>query len=349
MGSDPRRKQKQKLKRQAKRAQVRRAQGNSPYSKLKHAGEIEACYINADWREQGMASVLVLRRVPGGHALGGFLVDMLCVGLKDAWGRIDIGMAEFRETLSDAQDRMEMVRLSPEEAWGLIAGSVRFARKNGFRLPPRYERWTGLLGPLADCENADISDFGDENGGLVYIGRLDDLRRRLVGSLDEFLARPDVKFISPDLDPSLLGERHEDGPGIDAEDDEEMQELAEAAEAQAGVEEAIALLRSKMLDAVRSWLFRNSIPPHPRLGEGVDIIIESTMQCNPDMEEPPPLQDRSTYHTLVERFLSTAAAGEELRPAVDQISMFMQQFDSVQEMIESVGLEDPDEEQAGAT
>ncbi|HON68767.1 MAG TPA: hypothetical protein PLS23_19965 [Phycisphaerae bacterium] len=57
MGGDSRKKPRQELKRQRKRTSQRRTQSSSEYLKLQHAGEIEACVVNSDWKEQGLASL----------------------------------------------------------------------------------------------------------------------------------------------------------------------------------------------------------------------------------------------------------------------------------------------------
>src|SRR5215204_5835790 len=89
--SDARRKQQKRLKREKKKAEQRRALSISPYKRVGQSGEVEACYINGNWREQGLASITLIRRNPAGaHAMAVFLIDIWCAGLKDAWGRLDV-------------------------------------------------------------------------------------------------------------------------------------------------------------------------------------------------------------------------------------------------------------------
>ena len=79
----------------------------------------------------------------GGTALVGFLVDLWCAGLKDAWGDLHVTRADFEEHSERARARMgvELAELDTATARKLIAGGIRFARQNGFRLPAHYERW----------------------------------------------------------------------------------------------------------------------------------------------------------------------------------------------------------------
>lgn len=342
MANDPRRKQKQKQKRQQKQRQAQRAQG-TPFSKLRSgAGEIEACYINKHWEEDGVADVLALRRLPGGgRAFGAFLIDLMCLGLKDAWGRIDISLAEFRDMLGKTRQTVELISVPPQTAWRLVSGGVRWAQDNGFRLPPRYERWVSVLGNPADCASADTSDFGDEDGELIYVGRLDDLSRRLIGcTLEQFLARPDVHLAERTLDEENEQELNEY--------EEFMTDLAEEDDFE--LEEMLTSYRTKLLDKVRQFLFSKSIQPHPRLPDAIDLLTESVLQLNPpedDEEEGEDAIDEATDRTgdNIARFLqmSTPENAEELKAASEQLSLFMQQFKSPEELTTHIGLEEPQE------
>src|SRR5207248_7624217 len=85
----------------------------------------------------------------------------------------------------------------------VVAGAIRFASENGFRLPHKFERWTLLIGGVGDWHTADIREFGI-GGKLRWCGPMHDLKKRLIrGSVDDFLQRPDVEFIT-DADEMLM-------------------------------------------------------------------------------------------------------------------------------------------------
>ena len=97
--------------------------------------------------------------------------------------------------LDRMREELDVARLSTSEAKRLVAGGVRFARQNGFKLPPHYERWTAIFGDLGDLAAVDLTDFGVE-GGLRYVGTKAFLQRRLAAcTVDEFLNRPDVQWV----------------------------------------------------------------------------------------------------------------------------------------------------------
>src|SRR6185437_3802320 len=125
-----------------------------------------------------------------------------CVGLKDGFALPQAIRPEFDKMLRNSRERMPMVQIEVDEARALLAGAIRFSRQNGFRLPPGWERWAGIFGKL-DTTSADLSEFG-KDGKLLYIGTTSFLRKRLIGSVDEFFAQPDVDYLmrapgSPDM------------------------------------------------------------------------------------------------------------------------------------------------------
>lgn len=201
MSRDARKKEKQRLKREKKKQAARKAASENPLRRIAKSGLPLECWVSSIWRRNGLADVFVIGHIPGGsECLVVFLIDLYCVGLKDAWGRKDLTRAQIRdEFLEPRQERGgKLEKLDVEKVRRLVAGAIRFSRQNGFSLPAHYERWTAILGDLGQINNADLSDFGAPGGGLLYIGDLDFLRRRLIAATpDEFLSRPDVKFMGP--------------------------------------------------------------------------------------------------------------------------------------------------------
>src|SRR5688500_13081211 len=100
MSRDARKKEKQRLKRKQKQTQARKAAAVTPLERIARSGGELECYVNADWREGGLASIHVLGRAPDGRlAYAAFLVDVWCIGLKDAFGQRQISREIFEDTL----------------------------------------------------------------------------------------------------------------------------------------------------------------------------------------------------------------------------------------------------------
>jgi hypothetical protein len=244
-----RQKERKRLKRKRKNEAHRRAASVSPFKALSRVPSEVQCWMNLNWEITRQASIFVLRQTRSGRcAMAGFLVDFGVPGLKDAWGRIDISAAEFQENiLGPMREQFPVGSVDVSEAARLVAGGLRFAHDNGFRLPHRYERWISILGDIGDWHEADVSDFDME-----FAGSMDDLRRRLVGqSVEEFLARKDLSFVFSDDAPSLLTD--------DVLDFEEAEDK----------------LREGAMEAVENWLASKQETPSPLLERAWDIYSEA--------------------------------------------------------------------------
>lgn len=310
-------KQRHEQKRREKRSLLRRADQGSPYKKIGLAGSTAACYINDDWREDGLASIQILLRVPGGgHALACFLVDRWCIGLKDAFGCLTMTAEEFRLHLErSASQGVHHVPVDMATVRRLVAGAIRWSRDHNFRLPPRYERWVSMIGGVGDWSAADVSDFGVD-GQLHYVGAMEDLEHRLIGTtLEEFVAREDVEILAGS-GPSLID---------DEEDDI--------------VEEGARLVQEELLKAVRRWCFAQGQAPHPRLDEAVEMLLTSILQTPASGEEPSP-EEIAQSEANQERMLALegAASAAELRIALEQVAGFMKGFKTPAEMIDALGI-----------
>lgn len=316
-------------KRAQKKREQSRARSGSPYRLIGASGDLVACYINRGWAEDGKASIYVVRRIPGGgYALGAYLVDLWCMGLKEAYGRLDLDYDEFLAQTQGPDAPLEIERIDLDTVRHLVAGGIRFAGQNGFRLPPRLERWTALLGGVGDPATADLSGFGLE-GKLHYEGSLEDLRKRLIGSkAEEFLARPDVEFVLDDTDFSLV-------------DDDDL-----------ALNETIEETRAQLLAGARQWCFANKVVPHPRLAEAIDVVFESIMQAAIDPDSAIEAPDSSDAQAQVSDMLALESAADraQLMAALGQLQQFMHQFESPQAMLAACGLDDandpPDDEDA---
>lgn len=261
MSRDPRKRERHRLKRKQKKLERRREQSRTALQRLAAEGGSLECWINPDWREQGIASLHVLGQATGGRwASAAFLLDFWCVGLKDAFGRGDIDELAYREhSLEPWVERTDGVRIDPATARRLVAGAVRFSRQNGFRLPPAWDKWVSIFGRdiLDEIPTADRSDFGID-GGLRYVGSADFLRQRLIGcTAEEFLARPDVHWVM-DADSLAYGLEEDDLP--DEEELEPLRELLNNAASRLGSE-------------ARKWCEQKQIAPEPLLERAASLTL----------------------------------------------------------------------------
>lgn len=354
MARDGRKKEKQRLKREKKKQAARKTALENPLRRIAKTGQPLECWVGPMWRQNGLADIFVIGHVPGGsECLAVFLIDLYCVGLKDAYGRRDLTGAQIREGILEPREERggKLERIDVEQVRRFVAGAIRFSRQNGFSLPAHYERWTAILGDLGDVNNADLSNFGAPDGGLLYIGDLDFLRQRLIASTPaEFISRPDVKFVGGGDLLSELGyepafvdedEEEEDEDALDGvdEDEEEFDDPAMAEMA-----ETMRLISSSLADSVRRWCFAGGKIPSPLIDQAADytltrMIIQSASAPSSEGEAP-----FAALSSQLDDFLAGTSdeARLEMAIAVGQFKDFMQSLSSLDELFQAAGVSKED-------
>ncbi len=286
------------------------------------------CYINSNWHDDGMATLLVLRKsAEGDFALAGFLIDVWCCGLKDAWGRLSVTRDEFEtDVLSPLMERLEIQEADIELARRLVVGGIFVAQENGFKLPQRFEPWAAIIG-ARESVDADISDFGTgTKPRWRFIGAMADLVARLTGPIEVFLNREDVEIVT---------EAQDDLPELYANTADPV-----SAESLGAVEEAIGLSTERMLNAVRRWCFAQGIAPHARLPEAMGMMFESMMQLPDVTAEVGSDEMSAATFGNINRMLEFEDPKDtaQLREALEQVRLYADQFDNPDAFLTSLGL-----------
>jgi hypothetical protein len=321
MSRDPRKKERQRLKRKQKKLQMRKVQAKTALQRIAAEGGTLECWITPDWEEKGMAAIQVLGHTAAGRsAFAAFLVDIWCVGLKDAFGRSDVPASDFRE--ARIEPMIEQGHATPVNwltAKALVASAVRFSRQNGFRLPHDWEKWASIFGRdmAEEARDADLSDFGVD-GGLRYMGTEEFLRTRLVGcTFEEFLSRPDVQWVMQGQAEFLEGDDEEDEDDDDIDDDpidedfkvdEEQLEMAGKV-----LDDAVA----QVIRNVRTWCSEKEISPHPELEKAAKIAIVTVPLAMETSEGNEPVEPDQIANFLISELDSSEQEG--VRDALNQI------------------------------
>ena len=280
--SKPTKKERRRLKQKLKHKQSIKLRNESPYNRLAAAGCVESCKVNDSCRDQGLFTIYALMSVPNHPpTLACFLVDKWCMGLKDAWGRLNMTHDVYHDFMESTKSRADfrLVDLGPDEARRLIAAGIRQAHVMGFRLPPDYGKWVKAMGVGEDWASADISDFG-KDGKYLFVGPLDHLADHLIdGDVDRFLSRLDVDYIAriPEDGGQFDGAFDEEYEGDDQEYDEDGDEDKNGDDCE-GLEDSE--IRSIILDnakgvylATLKWCSANGEEPHPYLMQTAVLML----------------------------------------------------------------------------
>lgn len=135
-------------------------------------------FLDKDWRELGIANIIVIRVHGDGSAdFGAFLVDLLCLGVKDAVSDFDIMEAELRDHLDLRLPPESREAIHPACAKKLIEGAIAYAKDLGFAPHRDYRKARRVLSGLDASMCPTVFTYG-ENGKPCYVrGASDDDKR----------------------------------------------------------------------------------------------------------------------------------------------------------------------------
>lgn len=129
---------------------------------------LEACLINSDWEEHGLAVVAVLRRHPKGTITAGiFMVDIFCLGVKDCFYLF----SEPREVIEENLSLIPVGNFYEEEyekVHNIIFNAIDFAAS--FNVSPHkdFQLAKYILEPEDSIEFME-TPVGGKNGQPVFV------------------------------------------------------------------------------------------------------------------------------------------------------------------------------------
>jgi hypothetical protein len=134
------------------------------------------CWIMRGWQEAGITPVVVAREQESGRVMiGVYMVDLYCLGIKDAYTRTDYSINQFN------RDLPSMCAHAPEQctvelAHEVIYGALEYAEKIGFGPHPDFTRMQAdlLLDPPDAHPRVDHVAFGKDGKPLFVSGPYDD-------------------------------------------------------------------------------------------------------------------------------------------------------------------------------
>lgn len=121
---------------------------------------IIGCWITKTWKEEGMASVAIARQAPIRIIAAFYLVDLYCLGVKDAFTIEVHSLRALEKNVAKAMQGEE-IPISPALAHEIVYGSIEFARKYGFEPHPDFYR-------LKANEILDPPDAYPHSGEVVF-------------------------------------------------------------------------------------------------------------------------------------------------------------------------------------
>ena len=133
--------------------------------------EIGKCYITDDIEECGEGHIVVTRNHTGGRVSAAFfLVDILCLGVKDSYYRLRLEEAELEEILDNGLTFREC---SYEEAHNRIYGAVSWAEEAGIEPHKSFAITQYML--EEDTDDIPLIDYEFGEDGIHFLMANDNL------------------------------------------------------------------------------------------------------------------------------------------------------------------------------
>ncbi len=227
MAKDQKRRQKalqrKAAKRKARKKELAQVSRRLMAPSLRHASgwPLHQVLINEDWRDpHTLVTIVVSRRSPSGHiAIGYFLVDTGCLGVKNAFGRV-MDQAEYEAIVEDMQESQTLIPCDLNLAAKIIREAVEYARALGFRPNRDYPDALRVLGDADPDACTEEIPLGGEDGKPSYFaGPYDDVDR-ILKRLTKAVGPDGFHFFAP-LESIHQAALPEDTTIVTVEEDEE--------------------------------------------------------------------------------------------------------------------------------
>jgi len=137
------------------------------------------CWIMKGWQEGGITPVIIARQQSSNRVLfANYLVDLYCLGVKDAYARADVSQAAFMRKLPEMCNS-ELEPCSIELAHEVVYGGLEYAARYGFQ---PHRDFTGqlcdqVLDPPEAHPRTNNVAFGKDGKPFYVAGPYDDERK----------------------------------------------------------------------------------------------------------------------------------------------------------------------------
>ena len=137
---------------------------------------LKEVWLTKEWRDPTqITQILIARRGPDGQlGVGSFLVDLGCLGVKNAFG-YQVTPDEYRQLLRDMREQQKMVKADLNLVAKILREAIAYAESLGFKPHRDYRRAALILGDAdPDACNEEIP-LGQDGKPLFISGPYDNV------------------------------------------------------------------------------------------------------------------------------------------------------------------------------
>lgn len=129
---------------------------------------IGECYITPNWKENGISQIIVTRIRPSGNlAVGIFLVDTFCIGVKDATYYTNMSESEFSDMIQRYESGPGLEKILYDEAHNIIYGAIGYAEDAGIKPAKDFKIAQYIL--EEDTENIPLIEYEYGKNGKHFL------------------------------------------------------------------------------------------------------------------------------------------------------------------------------------
>lgn len=182
------------------------------------------CYISHEWDKEKMATIVISRKHSNGNITVAFyLVDLLCMGVKESHYRFNEIEKRFRDIIYEMDDSLKMIKTDYALVHNVIYAANEFAEEFGLHPCREFTKVTQYM-LEEDTDDIELMEIecGIEGKPTVVFGHHNKVEgTRILNHLHNRVGEGNYHFIE-EIDPGL--EEDEDDEDDEWEVDEEWKE-----------------------------------------------------------------------------------------------------------------------------
>ena len=150
------------------------------------------------WRDTSeLTQILVARRSAAGQvAVGAFMVDLGCLGVKAAFGTLFNTVKEYEGLRNEMRSRQEMIKADLNLVAKIVREAIAYAQELGFRPDSDYRDAMLVVGD-ADPDACDESIPLGRDGKPLFIPGPDDRVNLIMAKLTRKLGPDGFHYVLP--------------------------------------------------------------------------------------------------------------------------------------------------------
>ncbi len=153
------------------------------------------CFINESWQKQGIASLVISRKMPSGKLITGtYMVDTFCMGLKDTSFGFALDKHDYDKFINEMTDRIgKLIPIKLSMAHNIIYGAIDYADEIGFNPHEDFQLTRFILDDNLIDDGIDNIEFGKDGKPYFIAGPYDDFHR-IIGNFKKKPGREQFRF-----------------------------------------------------------------------------------------------------------------------------------------------------------